>query len=311
MRVLAVDDRKEDLYLLKKMLEGKGYDVNSASNGKEALDKINTSPPDLVISDILMPKMDGYQLLKEVKTKEKYSKIPFVFYSATYTSKQDEEFAYSLGASRFIVKPQEPDDFIKIIDKTVKDTKKGILLPLEPKIEGDEVYLKEYNERLIQKLEDTVTKLEKAREEIKGSRDFLEAIVDSIKDGVIFIDNKGRVSLANQRGKELQKVALKKILPKLEPGEDYSGDLDIFFNERYYDPHCYAVTGPKKRYLGTTIVLRDVTARRKVQEELKARVDELQKWQTLTVGREIKMIELKKMVKELEKRIGKTGKNKT
>lgn len=133
-----------------------------ANNGREALEKLSDFKPDLVISDILMPEMDGYQLLKEVKSNKEFSKIPLVFYTATYTSKKDEEFAYSLGASRFIVKPTAPEEFVKLIDKTLKDQAEGILSTAEPTIEKEEVYLKEYNERLIQRLEDTFKNLESA-----------------------------------------------------------------------------------------------------------------------------------------------------
>jgi CheY-like chemotaxis protein len=309
MKVLAVDDRTEDLYLLQRMLEGKGFEVTAAKNGKEALEKIKASSPDIVISDILMPEMDGYRLLKEVKSSKEFQKIPFVFYTATYTSKKDEEFAYALGASRFIVKPQEPKDFVDMIKKSIKDHKEGILTSAESKLEGEESYYTEYNERLIQKLEDTVVNLESVRNDLKGSRDFLESVVNSIQDGLIFLDSKNKVTLENENGRELSETALKKIKPELESG-DCACDLDIYFNERHYDPKCSSVTTPDNKFLGTVILLRDITARKNVEDELNLRVEELEKWQRLTVGREIKMIELKKTVKELEKEIQKLTKNK-
>ncbi len=309
MKILTVDDRKDDLYLLNKMLKGEGHEVIPATNGREALSKIKVAVPDLVISDILMPEMDGYQFLKEVKSREELKDIPFVFYTATYTSKKDEDFAYSLGASRFIVKPQEPEEFIAIVDKTVKDQKAGILAPSESMFEGEEVYLKEYNERLVEKLEDTVTQLDAVRSDLKSSWDFLDSVISSIKDGIIVIDAKGDVELANKKGRELVSEVLKKVLPKLESGAQCTCDFEIFKGDRCYDPSCFP-TKIKNRFRGTTIVLRDVTDRRNVQEELKARIEELEKWQKLTVGREIKMIDLKKRVKELEGRGRTQGKKK-
>ncbi|HDH28103.1 MAG TPA: hybrid sensor histidine kinase/response regulator [Euryarchaeota archaeon] len=309
MKILTVDDRKDDLYLLNKMLEGGGHEVIPAANGREALSALEKAVPDLVISDILMPEMDGYQLLKEVKSKEELKDIPFVFYTATYTSKKDEDFAYSLGASRFIVKPQGPDEFIALVDKTVKDQKNGILASSESVFEGEEVYLKEYNKRLIEKLEDTVTQLEEARSELKGSWDFLDTIISSIDDGILVIDESGKVELANKKGRELESVVLKKVIPTLESGGRCTFNSEILLGDRCYDPSCFS-TNIKGRFMGTTIVLRDVTDRRNVQEELRARIAELEKWQKLTVGREIKMVELKKQVKELESRFEKLGKKK-
>ncbi len=309
MKILTVDDRKDDLYLLNKMLKGEGHEVIPAANGREALSALEKAVPDLVISDILMPEMDGYQLLKEVKSKEELKDIPFVFYTATYTSKKDEDFAYSLGASRFIVKPQGPKEFIAIVDKTVKDQKAGILTPSKSVFEGEDVYLKEYNERLIEKLEDMVTQLDEVRSDLKSSRDFLDCIVSSIEDGIVVVDAKGDVELANKKGRELESEVLKKVLPKLESGARCTCDFEIFKGDRCYDPSCFP-TKIKNTFKGTTIVLRDVTERQNVQEELKARIAELEKWQKLTVGREIKMIDLKKRVKELEGKLRTQGKKK-
>lgn len=305
MKVLAVDDRQEDLYLLNKMLEGKGYEVVSAKNGKEAFEKIKSARPDIVISDILMPEVDGYQLLKNIKADENLSDIPFVFYTATYTSKKDEDFAYSIGASRFIVKPQEPETFMDILDKTIHDHEGGIITHSEAQINDEAVYLKEYNQRLVEKLEDKVGELETAREKIETHRDFLQGLIDAMEDGFIFVNVRDEVELANRKGKLLQEDVLKRMLPRLKQDGECLCDFDLEKNDLHYDVCCSPVMTPSGKFLGTTIVLRDITDRVHVKEELKSRVEELEKWQRLTVGREIKMIELKKRIKDLEKNLGK------
>ena len=68
MKILAVDDIKQDRYLLRKLLEGSGYSVETASDGVEALEKARESPPDMIITDVLMPKMDGFQLCRTLKS---------------------------------------------------------------------------------------------------------------------------------------------------------------------------------------------------------------------------------------------------
>jgi CheY-like chemotaxis protein len=301
MKILAVDDRIDDLYLLEQMLKGKGHEVIPANNGKEALTKIKETSPDMIISDILMPEMDGYQLLKKVRSSKELDEIPFVFYTATYTSKKDEEFAYSLGASRFIVKPQEPEKFNTLITKTISNHKEGVLAKSEPKTKGNEEYLKEYNQVLVEKLEDKTTELEKSRDELQASSDFLDSIIDSIDDGIIYLDNKKKVKLTNKKGNELKKVALEKVVPNMNSNLfECSCNFDLHHKNRYYDIICCPVTTKNNLTIGTTIVLRDVTKRRQIKDELNTRVKELEKWQRLTVGREIKMIELKKRLKELE-----------
>ena len=75
---------------------------------KEALDKAYADPPDLIVSDILMPVMDGYALCRQWKSDDQLKHIPLVFYTATYTEHRDEVFALKLGADRFVLKPQGP-----------------------------------------------------------------------------------------------------------------------------------------------------------------------------------------------------------
>jgi len=118
-RVLIADDREDNLYLLRVLLEGHDYEVLSARNGAEALELARRMPPDLVITDILMPVMDGFTLCREWKKDDGLKSIPLVFYTATYTDERDREFALSLGAERFIVKPEEPDAFLQMVEETI------------------------------------------------------------------------------------------------------------------------------------------------------------------------------------------------
>jgi signal transduction histidine kinase len=161
MKVLIADDKEESRYLLEKMLEGHGYQVMAVSNGAEALGQALVQSPDIIISDILMPKMDGFQLCHECKRNEQLKNIPFIFYTATYTSSQDEKFALTLGAHTFIRKPTEPNIFLKILfDAFVKTKSRSLALAKVSSLEPS-LYLTEYNKRITAKLEDKVTELER------------------------------------------------------------------------------------------------------------------------------------------------------
>lgn len=123
--VLIVDDNEENLYMLRTLLQGHGYQVVEARNGEEALAKARSSPPTLAISDILMPVMDGFTLCKEWKKDEVLKEKPFIFYTATYTDPKDEEFALSLGAERFIIKPADPEEFMRSIEDVIEAAEEG------------------------------------------------------------------------------------------------------------------------------------------------------------------------------------------
>ena len=167
MKILIVDDIEENLYLLETLLKGSDYQVVTARDGVEALDKLKKGPIDMIVSDILMPRIDGFQLCRECKKDNSLKKIPFIFYTATYTEKKDEDFALSLGVEKFIVKPMEPQAFLKILGEVIKEHKKGgLVAPKEP-IKEEEIYLTEYNKRLIQKLEKKMLDLEKSEKRIK------------------------------------------------------------------------------------------------------------------------------------------------
>ncbi len=100
-----VDDAAVNLYILEMLLKGNNYEVVTAGDGVEALERLHEGAVDLIISDILMPRMDGFQLCRECKSDPQLRKIPFVFYTATYTEARDQAFAMSLGADRFVIKP--------------------------------------------------------------------------------------------------------------------------------------------------------------------------------------------------------------
>ena len=184
MKVLVAEDSQEGRYLLEKMLEGYGHEVIVASNGAEALEKALVQLPDIIISDILMPKMDGFQLCHECKRNEKLKRVPFVFYTADYTSDEDEKFALSIGADIFIRKPTEPDILVQMLFKVFEKAKSPRLssvgiVSLEPSL-----YLTEYNKRIVAKLEEKVAALEieitrrkKAEKKLKEYSENLENIV--------------------------------------------------------------------------------------------------------------------------------------
>jgi len=161
-RILIVDDKQDNLYLLHFLLEGSGYEVDEARHGAEALLKARQLPPQLIISDLLMPVMDGYTLLRHWKSDEGLRQIPFVVYTATYTEPKDEKLALDLGADAFIIKPTEPEPFINCIREVLAKQRVGLLSPTNLPSSDEQTHIKQYNESLIRKLEEKALQLEQA-----------------------------------------------------------------------------------------------------------------------------------------------------
>ncbi len=146
--IMIVDDNPDAQYILGLALKGSGYSVVHVMNGYDALIRVREGDINLVVSDILMPGMDGFQLCWEIKSNEKTRNIPFVFYTAYYTGKADESFAMKLGAQKFICKPTDPDEFVEKIKQVIHECENSKLLPHTCTYHNADTFLKEYVDRL-------------------------------------------------------------------------------------------------------------------------------------------------------------------
>jgi CheY-like chemotaxis protein len=117
--ILIVEDVPNVLELLEVTLRFKGYAVITARNGEEGLEAIEKQRPALIVTDILMPKMDGYAFIQKLRLNPDTRAIPVVFLSATYVTPEDKEFALSLGAARFMEKPIDTEDFLLTVAELV------------------------------------------------------------------------------------------------------------------------------------------------------------------------------------------------
>lgn len=114
--ILIAEDVPNVLEFLELTLRFKGYEVVSAHNGREALALVEKTNPAMIITDILMPHMDGYTFIQKLRTSNSASsRIPVIFLSATFVTLEDKKFAMSLGATRFLEKPIDTEDFLLTI----------------------------------------------------------------------------------------------------------------------------------------------------------------------------------------------------
>jgi two-component system sensor histidine kinase/response regulator len=171
MNLLIVDDQPTNQKLLRAQLEAEGHAVLEAADGVEALRVLENKSVDAIISDILMPNMDGFRLCLEIRKKDKFAAVPFILYTSTYNSAQDRQLAQSAGADHYITKPAPIPVILDAVREAVQKLR-GTMRPAAPK--PDEAYvLKQYSEVLVHKLEeqnfelnDTLKKLQTAQEQV-------------------------------------------------------------------------------------------------------------------------------------------------
>ncbi len=119
-RVLVVDDEPDVLLLCRVNLEFEGYEVMEAADGVEAMSRVRERRPDVILLDVMMPRMDGWQVLKELKSDQALQDIPVVMLTAKVQD-QDQIRGWSSGASEYITKPFSPLSLSQVLDDVLSD----------------------------------------------------------------------------------------------------------------------------------------------------------------------------------------------
>ena len=179
--VLIVEDHEENRSLLKLLLEVNGYRVTAAGDGLEALAAARRDPPDAIVSDVLMPKMDGFALCRSWIQDTELRRIPFIFYSATYVRPEDEQFALALGAVRYLIKPLEAKVFLGELSAVLRQWA-GRVAPAPAAPLDDATTHALHESALARKVEDKMAQLEAANRRLRQSEEKYRRIYDSVQD---------------------------------------------------------------------------------------------------------------------------------
>lgn len=175
MTILIVDDIPGNRRLLRAVLEAEGHHILEAVDGVEALEVLEKCEVNAIISDILMPRMDGYRLCYEIRSNERLRQTPFVFYTSGYTSDGDEKLALEMGADRYLVKPAPAAEILRVLEEAMT-SQKGHLPPTEPS--RDLNLMKEYNQQLVAKLEQKNMELTARNNELGAMQSQLQRLLD-------------------------------------------------------------------------------------------------------------------------------------
>jgi signal transduction histidine kinase len=178
MNLLIVDDIAINRKLLRVTLEAEGHTTLEAADGVEALQILARETVDAVISDILMPNMDGFRLCHEIRKSERLHALPFIIYTSTYTSPDDMTLAQTVGADKYLTKPAPTADVLNAV-REVMDKKAARPVPSAPTVEETYV-LQQYSQALVHKLEEKNTELAQANQALKCNEELLRALTQCV-----------------------------------------------------------------------------------------------------------------------------------
>ncbi len=301
MKILIVEDDINSRIYLERALLSQGYSVDSAINGVMAMEKVSQSQPDLIISDIMMPEMDGFELCRRVKTNAQLRNIPVVFYTATYIEAKDEQLAMTLGASRFLIKPMELDDLFAVVKSVIDQYHERKLdVPVGPVSTMKEIDRMQL-EVLARKLDKKVRQLEQERKVSRKRENKYRKLLESMMDGFVYVDMDGMILESNHTYKkmlgyndaELKSLGCADITPGKWHGIEKKiiqeqvlarGFSDIYEKEyRRKDGnifpvelHSFLIKDEQGKNEGMWAIVHDITSRKQTEEKLKKAAEEWQ-----------------------------------
>ncbi|MDP8297028.1 MAG: response regulator [Candidatus Orphnella occulta] len=119
-KILVTEDSQTILDMVKDILESEGYNVITAIDGQEAFSKAKLEKPDLIILDLMLPKLDGYKVCRMLKFDDNYKHIPIIIFTAR-ASEADKKMGQDVSADAYITKPFQPEELLAKIKEFLKD----------------------------------------------------------------------------------------------------------------------------------------------------------------------------------------------
>lgn len=235
MRVLVVDDEEASRYLLEAILHSRGYEVVSAVDGEDALGKAHESRPDLVVTDILMPRMDGYKMCVRLRSDPETREIPIIVYTASFGDAADRRFALSIGVDRFLIKPQEPDVILAEVERLLNKSPAGAHDAVELE---DSTMLAEYGERISNKLYEKLLELERTNASLRETMDALSAEAEA-KDRLV--EELSRSVAKEQKAEEALLVSQERYAAAIRGANDGIWDWDLDTGSFFGSPRFRAL----------------------------------------------------------------------
>jgi PAS domain S-box-containing protein len=291
--ILVLDDRTTERDLLSTVLGYAGHSVVQAATGEEALEIARKSEPELILVDLMMPGMNGYEFVRKLRADPTVGNTRVVFCSATYDQDEVRKIAESCGVSHILAKPCEPEEIIRVVDE-VLDSSGGDHAPGVAAEEFDREQLRLLNAKLVQKvseLEAVHEELRQAQRQTAESLTLLETLQSTAPVGFGFVDRDFRIRQMNetlaavnslpveeQLGRTVAEV-VPELWPQIEPiyrhvlergeavlNQDVQGEVPSAPAEIHHWLASYYPVRLNDEVIGIGQVLVDITERQQAED---------------------------------------------
>ena len=324
VKILLVDDEVTGRQVLSLALQERGFHTSQADDGQIALEALESGTFDVVISDVLMPRMDGYRLCYEMRKSERWKSLPFIIYTGTYTAPEDEKLGMEFGANKYLRKTGSVDEVVQAVQEVLSSNGKNP----PPEQLGELDVMKVYSERLVKKLEEknielgnaharllhSNRELTKLAEELKDSETRLKAIIDNEPECIKLTSPDGILLDMNPAGllmveaESLEQIAGHKIVDLVEVHDrkryaDFhqsicrgeSGILEFRLiglrgTLRWMETHAVPLRNNAGEVISVLSVTRDISEKRHSDQkfkELAQRIIETQELERKRIAREL------------------------
>ncbi len=245
-KILHVDDAQENIDLVKEYFTDYGYTVISAGNGVEALDLLEQEDVHLIISDAMMPKMDGFQFCRKVKGLSEYAHIPFFIYTGDYLDQEDRELAKSIGVERYILKSDGLNELSEAVNEIANQWYgyRPEDLAGENDTIDDSAFLEKHHQVIIKKLEEKMHDLEQYAEtlnkknlELQESEARYRSLFENANIGIVILDRETRRILdVNKQAVNLFKYDKDELLAlgSLPIEDDQQMTPQLLYTEQFF-----------------------------------------------------------------------------
>jgi PAS domain S-box-containing protein len=283
--ILVVDDRRTDRELLTSVLDSVGHTTLEAATGEAAIEIVRADGPDLVVADILMPSMDGYELVRELRDDPATAEVTVIFSTATCAVEEVRRLAHACGIEHILVKPCPPQEILRVVGEALANGQG------QPAATVPEEFHREHMRVLNHKLVQRVGELETADRNTVESLTLLETLLSTAPVGFGYVDRDlclrrmnetlaavSGVPMDEQLGRPVAEV-VPDLWPQIEPvfrrvletgeavvNQDIRGPRSGVAEEGRAWLTSYYPVRTKEEIVGIGIVAVDITERREAEE---------------------------------------------